>query len=366
MSAFRFPADPTLPATLGYETCAALPAVSLERRRALLEGPSDLETHHWLYDESAALHLTEVTPPPAPVASGDSARILVWNAQRGRHPDEAAALLAGQGAAVNLLCELDHGMARTAQRHTARDLAERLGQGYAYAVEFIELGLGDRRERAALAGQVNALGFHGAAILSPCALSRPVLIRLECEGGWFDGKRGERRVGGRIAQAATLSIAGAEVVVAAVHFESHSGPDLRAGQMRDLLEAIERYAPGAPAIIGGDFNTASAPRQALDRPGGMDALLAEDPDRLMRPMPHEPLFEVARAAGYAWEPCNDDRPTQRMNPANPDWPLGRIDWFFARGLDCTDPVTIPAVDRAGAPLSDHDALAVTVRPARLT
>lgn len=354
-----------MPATLGYETCAALPAVSPGRRRALLDGPSDLDTHHWLYDEIAALHLTEAMAPPAPVASGDSARILVWNAQRGRHPDEAAALLAGQGAAVNLLCELDHGMARTAQRHTARDLAQRLGQGYAYAVEFIELGLGDRRERAALAGRENALGFHGGAILSPCALARPVLIRLECEGGWFDGKRGERRVGGRIAQAATLSIAGAEVVVAAAHFESHSDPVHRAVQMQDMLDAIERYAPGAPAIIGGDFNTASAPRQALYRPGGMEALLAEDPDRLMRPMRHEPLFQIARAAGYVWEPCNDDRPTQRMRHANPDWPLGRIDWFFARGLDCTDAVTIPAVDDEGTPLSDHDALAVTVAPVRL-
>ncbi len=172
-----------MPATLCYETCAALPAVSPERRRALLDGPSDLDTHHWLYDEIAALHLTEAMAPPAPVASGDSARILVWNAQRGRHPDEAAALLAGQGAAVNLLCELDNGMARTAQRHTARDLAQRLGQGYAYAVEFIELGLGDRRERAALAGRENALGFHGGAILSPCALARPVLERLRDDTG---------------------------------------------------------------------------------------------------------------------------------------------------------------------------------------
>ena len=91
-----------------------------------------------------------------------------------------------------------------------------------------------------------------------------------------------------------------------------------------------------------------------------EALLAEDPDRLMRPMRHEPMFEVAGAAGYDWERCNDDRPTQRVRLDDPTWPLGRIDWFFARGLDCRDPVTIPAVGEHGDPISDHDALAVTI------
>ena len=349
-----------MPAILFHETCPALPEVPLERRQAILAGAGDPDTHGWLHDEIAALRLIEVATPPAPVEIGDTARIVFWNAERGRHPDQAAALLAAQGAAVILLCELDQGMARTGQRHTARDLADRLGQGYAYAVEFLELGLGDHRERQLHAGEHNAVGFHGGAILSACPVSRPALIRLEREGRWFGGNRGERRVGGRIAQAATVSLAGTEVVVAAVHFESHSDPDHRAGQMRDLLDAIERYAPGAPAILGGDFNTASASREALHAPGGMEALLAEDPDRLMQPMRHEPMFEVARAGGYDWERCNDDRPTQRIRRDDASWPLGRIDWFFARGLDCRDPVTIPAVGEHGDPISDHDALAVTI------
>ena len=351
-----------MPAALFTETCAALPEVSQERRRAILAGPTDPDTHGWIHDEIAALRLTEVAAGPAEPAPGE-ARILFWNAERGRHPEEAAALLAGQGAAVALLCEMDHGMARTHQRHTAHDLARRLSQGYAYAVEFLELELGDRREQADHAGEDNALGFHGSAILSPHALSRPVLIRLECEGGWFDGRRGERRVGGRIAQAATLTVAGTDVVVAVAHLESHSDPDHRAGQMRALLDAIEDYASGAPAIIGGDFNTASAPRDVVHAPGGLEALLAEDPDRLMRPMPHEPLFVLAREAGYDWADCNDDRPTQRPMQGEPDKPLGRIDWFFTRGLLASDPVTIPAVDCRGTAISDHDALAVTVSPA---
>ena len=348
-------------AALFHETCSALPEVSLERRQAMLDGAGDLDTHGWLYDEIAALRLIEWAPGAAG-PPGDQARILFWNVERGRHADAQAALMAGQGAAVNLLCELDHGMARTRQRHTTRDLAERLGQGYAYAVEFLELELGLPQERVGHSGAPNALGFHGNAILSPLALSRPALIRLEREGGWFDGARGERRVGGRMALAATLTVAGAEIVVAVVHFESHSDPDHRADLMQALLDAVELYAPGTPTIIGGDFNTASAPRDLVNRPGGLEALLAEDPDRLMQPMQYEPLFEVARAAGYDWAGCNDERPTQRPGPEEPPGPIGRIDWFFTRGLAASDPVTIPALDRTGTAISDHDALAVTVRP----
>ncbi len=349
--------------TLIGETCAELPTVSLARRAEVLAGPTDRDTHGWLHDEIDALRLTEVRQPALKSVPDDSARVVFWNAERGRHLDAMAAVLAGQGAAVNLLCEMDLGMARSFQRHTARDLADRLGQGYAFVVEFLELDLGDHREQARHEGEQNAHGFHGSAILSPHVLSRPVLIRLERDGHWFDGGRGERRVGGRIAQAATLSIGGADVVFVVVHFESHSDPDHRAGQMRTLLQAIDDYAPGTPAIIGGDFNTASAPRDVLKRPGGLEAALAEDPDRLMRPMRHEPLFEAARTAGFDWTGCNDGKPTQRLRADETVRPLGRIDWFFTRGLEVSEPATIPAIDSEGSAVSDHDALAVNIRPA---
>ncbi len=353
-----------MPATLIHEICAGLPTVSLARRTEILGGPTNLDCHAWLHDEIAALAGAEIRQPPQAKAPQNPLRVLFWNAERGRFPDAQAGLLAGQGAAVNLICELDCGMARTHQRHTARDLADRLGQGYAFAAEFLELGLGDQREQACHAGEDNLHGLHGSAILSPHALSNPVLIRLERDGHWFSGDRGgrgERRIGGRIAQAATLIVSGVPVVFAVVHFESHSDPDHRAGQMADLLEALEDYAPGAPAIIGGDFNTSSAPREALKRPGGYDDLLAEDPHRLMNPIPHEPLFTVAADAGFNWTGCNDGKPTQRLRNGETARPLGRIDWFFARGLAVSEPVTIPAVDLRGRSISDHDALAVTVR-----
>ena len=45
-------------------------------------------------------------------------------------------------------------------------------------------------------------------------------------------------------------------------------------------------------------------------------------------------------------------------------PFGRIDWFFARGLACSEPSVIPAIDAAGIAISDHEALAVTNTPSK--
>jgi hypothetical protein len=53
-----------------------------------------------------------------------------------------------------------------------------------------------------------------------------------------------------------------------------------------------------------------------------------------------------------------------MRPdGTPQPPFGRIDWFFSRGLCCTAPAVIPAIDESGQAISDHEALAVTIAPA---
>ena len=164
-------------------------------------------------------------PPPAGRAPLEGpARIAFWNAERGKFLDASAALLGRQGAAACLLCELDLGMARSGQAHTARELAERLGAGYVFGVEFLELGLGDAWERQRHAGEVNEAGLHGAAILSPYPLERPALVRLSADGAWFDGE--SRRAPGRRPDRAAgdAPVDGRPVTLADVHFESHSDP----------------------------------------------------------------------------------------------------------------------------------------------
>ena len=303
-----------------------------------------------------------VPPPHRQPPLARPARVAFWNAERGKFLDASAALLARLEAAACLLCELDLGMARSGQSHAARELAERLGAGYVFGVEFIELGLGDAWERQRHAGEVNRAGLHGAAILSPHPLERPALVRLSADGAWFDGSHGERRVGGRIALLATLRIDGRPVTLADVHFESHSDPQLRAAQMTLLLDAIDAYEAGQPVLLGGDFNTSTASRGWARGTGERQILPAA---RLLDPVPHEPLFEVAAARGYDWRACNTlGVPTQRTRPdGTPPPPFGRIDWFFSRGLAASDPQTVAAVDAAGVAISDHEVLTVAIRPA---
>jgi len=333
------------------EECAALLRLSPTRESYA----AALARHRPLFDR------VELAPPPAAGTLAGPARIAFWNAERGKDLEASAALLGGLAADALLLCELDLGMARSGQVHTTRALAEHFGTGYAFAVEFLELGLGDAREQAWHAGEVNRAGLHGAAILSAFALERPAVIRLETTGDWFDGRHGERRVGGRIAVVATLMIDGVPVALVSVHFESHGDPAQRAAQMGRLIEAIDAYAPDQPVLIGGDLNTSTVSRDWARGTGVKPVLPAE---RVLDPVPFEPMFEVAAAHGYDWRACNAlGVPTQRTRPdGTPAPPLGKIDWFLCRGLVASDPATLAAVDARGVAISDHEVLVVTIAP----
>ena len=299
-------------------------------------------------------------PPEFKRSNPDAATIVFWNAERGKFPAESAALLGSLGADAILLCELDVGMARSYQRHTARDLAECLGCGYAFAVEFIELGLGDRTEQALHRGAANEAGLHGAAILSPYRLVRPTVARLENGGAWFDGSRGERRIGGRIALLATLPLGDGSVTLVNVHLESHSDPKQRAAQVTLLLDVIDSYVGDGAVLIGGDFNTSTVSRDWARGTGVKPVLPSE---RVLDPVSHEPLFRVLEGVGYDWQDCNAlGIPTQRTRPdGTPRPPLGKIDWFFSRGLETHAAATVAAIDVNGQAISDHEILTVTVK-----
>src|SRR5581483_11384478 len=242
------------------------------------------------------------------------------------------------------------------------EIAARMDHGYAYAVEFVELDLGDAKEKRDHAGQANRSGFHGAALLSDVRLHRPFLIRIDRRGDWFDGTRGEPRIGGTIALGAQVEVGGAAVTMTSVHLESHGDPAERAADLRHMLRLIDAYDAASPVILGGDFNTSSASlaERWADRPDWLRRIAAE-PALLLRPQAYEPLFQVLEAAGYDWQHCNvPDVPT--FSSAQDPRPRSKLDWFFTRGLAAHDPAVIPAVAADGRPCSDHDALAVTVGP----
>lgn len=346
-----------------YATTPVLTTLDQAARRSILAQPATAAAHHQaLFRHVELFDRLEVRPPPrADRAPSGPATVTFWNVERGRHVSSLARRLAAQRGAAHMLCELDVGMARSGQRHTARDLAFALGCGYAFGVEFLELGLGNRREQTDHAGEVNHAGLHGAAILSPYRLIRPALVRLDADSAWFDGARGERRVGGRIAILATLLVDHQPVTLACVHLESHGDPHQRAGQTAILLDAIADYAPAQPVLIGGDFNSSTISR-TWSRGGGTRPALPRE--RVMNPVPFEPLFDLFRDRGYRWRAANDlGQPTQRWHPGEEKpGALGKIDWFFARGLDLLGAGTRPALDDAGRTLSDHELLTVTMRP----
>jgi endonuclease/exonuclease/phosphatase family metal-dependent hydrolase len=286
-----------------------------------------------------------------------------WNAEELKYVPPSIALLRRSLADALLLCEIDLGMARSGNHHTMATVARSLNAGYVYAVEFVELGLGDARERKSHAGERNTVGLHGAGLVSARPLERPEFVRLERSGRWFDGAFGEPRVGSRIAVMAELGLGNAAVLLVSVHYESHTGPSDRLAQTQTLLDAIDRHASSMPVLIGGDFNTSTFDIPVSQIADRVAQALHEDPMRRIHPMRYEPMFEALRARGYGWETCNEmGKATQRTRPdGTPRPPFGRIDWFFARGLDCSDAEVIAAVDDAGIAISDHDALAVTIR-----
>jgi endonuclease/exonuclease/phosphatase family metal-dependent hydrolase len=339
------------------------PSIEDQKRYAACEA-TPIE-HERLFHCIGALQEVEVQTPELPLSASLPVRILFWNMERGRYPNRASALLKKYDPMVVLLAEMDIGMARTDQRNTIADLALRMRAGYLFATEFVELAIGDESEQAAKGGAENRCGLHGNGIVSPLGLSETRRIRLERSGRWFFAPwQGQRRIGGRVAVAAKTMIGDTPLILVSVHIESHSNPAERAAETAVLMHALDdAYGTEAPVLIGGDFNT----NTIGNRDGEGDDfearhhLAAEEPGRFRHPESHEPLFDVAMQRGYDWLGCNAAGiATQRRKPGAPAPPLGKLDWFFSRHLEVSDPEVIPAVDAQGAILSDHDIIAVTI------
>lgn len=349
---------------LAVKTVPDLAGPPLAERNRFRTLPATAEVHAALFDAWPLLSQVEVGGTPHRAGARGSLRVAAWNAERGKYVTESARLLGGLSADVSLLSELDIGMARSGQRHALRDLAAELGQGYAFGVEFIETSVGDDREAVWHAGQENERGLHGGGLMSALRLHRPALARLDRDGLWWTRRfMGQARIGGRIAVLAGVELDGVRVTVVAPHIESHTTPQHRGEQMSTLLDCIDAYAPDAPVVIGGDLNTNTLGGPGYGRVAERARLVQEAPDRLCDPVPHEPMFAIARARGYDWTACNlAGAATQRSrSDGTPAPPFGKLDWFLTRGLDAGDPCLIEAVDGHGAAISDHEIIAVTVR-----
>ena len=313
--------------------------------------------------------------PPAPPAL---LRVVQWNVEKGLRFEAIASAIgehpALESADVVLLNEVDLGMARTANRHVARELAERWGMYWVFAPAHIELTKGVGAELDA-PGE-NAVGLQGNAILSRHPLRAPRVVSLPVcfEPYHFHEKRYGRRAG----ILTRVETASGPVTFAGTHLEVRNDPACRARQARALLAAIPR---GERALVAGDLNVSTFSRGTFARTVRGVSRLLGDVDRLraslVDPSAHEPLFLELRRAGFRTEGWNTAEATiverldaledvehlpgpvraplmRRLERHEGELPM-RLDWFAGRGLLPRDPRTV-----RGLEASDHDPITVEV------
>ncbi len=318
-----------------------LTPVPLEQRHAFQIQPATRQVHAQMHAAVSAFREVEIGGA-APSGAVTPLRIAAWNLERCLYPAAAAHVLRAHGASLSLLTEMDAGMLRTGQTHAIAEMAADLGQGYGYGLEFLELAAMPPPQDHPARGEDNDRGFHGNGFVTALAFEEPTVIRLDETADWFvTPKDGQRRIGNRIAVAATFD-AGFPFVACAVHLESVTDGLGRAAQMRTLLDALDGLAAGLPVVIGGDLNTQVGP-------GGHDN-------------PAEPLFAVAGKRGYDLAACNLARPTTRESVWSTHEGTRQLDWFLTRGVVAQHPAVVPALGPDGTVLSDHELILVTIAP----
>lgn len=295
-----------------------LPEVTDAQRAALLIGPRTAETHRAMMGDVLAMSAVQLGGTASNTQLSRSFTVAAWNVERCLFPRDTAAHLAPLWPDVVLLSEVDHGMARTGQKHTTEEVADALGMSYGFGVEFFEMGLGGPTEAAFCKDDFNALGWHGNAVLSKVPFDKVTLIRLDDHGHWFASDSGasdpeQPRLGGRMAIAAVLPTEQGEVCVVSTHLESNASAPHRHRQFEILLDEIDAFAPDMPVVIGGDLNTGNH--------------LPPDFD-----WKRETLFGLGETRGYDWSPTAEGTTTRpSLISPHPDRVM-KLDWIATRGL----------------------------------
>ena len=321
-------------------TCSVLPPVTQTERTRLLTAPRTAKAHQALLEQTPAMNAVQLGGAAQASEVPGTLTLAAWNVERCLFPEDTAAHLAPIAPDVVLLSEVDHGMARTGQRHTTEAMAQALGMSYAFGVEFHELDLGGPSERVFCTDDFNALGWHGNAILSAAPFDKVALIRLDDHGHWFAETGGaadpqQPRLGGRMAIGAVIPTAAGPLCVVSTHLESNADAAHRHLQFERLLNAVDEFAPGLPVVIGGDLNTGNH----------------LPPDFDWR---DETLFALAEDRGYSWALTADGTTTRPSLITPHPGRVMKLDWFAGRGVDCLDNGILSSVDTQSRPLSDHD------------
>jgi endonuclease/exonuclease/phosphatase family metal-dependent hydrolase len=345
----------------------------------------------------------DFTPPSdreASSAANCAIRATAWNIERGSRLDEIIRVLREHPlmsrSDVLLLTELDYGMARSGNRHVAREIARALGMSYAFAPCYINLSKGSGLESGA-EGE-NALALHGNAVLSRWPVRRAFSVALPNGKDKMKGR--EKRLGRQRAVVCEIEHTTGPFRAVSLHLDAHSSQRHRQRQMTVVLDFLETLEPSLPVLIGGDWNTSTynSRRAVYSIVGfarrvlmGVDHFIENHylkPDRWFE----RGLFRELERRGFSYAELNepgagtlhydvkDLAANTNMGEWVPRWCFwwlewalrghgGRcslkLDWFAGKGVmpDASEPPRVVGAlrGRAGEVLSDHDPIMLDFR-----
>jgi endonuclease/exonuclease/phosphatase family metal-dependent hydrolase len=319
---------------------------------------------------------------------------LAWNIERGNRFEGIVDALENHERLKDkdllLLTELDYGMARSANRFVAQELAQKLNLNYAFAPVYIALQKGSGVEAAA-AGE-NTKSLHGLAMFSKYPLKNVHAIPLPNGKDKMFGK--EKRLGFLRALIADVEHAAGTFRAVTIHLDAHSSRKHRHLQMKIVLDHLDGL-PKLPTIIGGDWNTTTYNAQTANRAiaGYFRRVLMGVKNVAKNHSPHpdrffeKNLFRELEERDFDYKNLNEigvgtlhyDMENAAYNTNLGDWvpkwcfPFifwaakqvggrvsARLDWFAGKGISVVGkPSTIgDLIDSENVPLSDHDAIAL--------
>jgi endonuclease/exonuclease/phosphatase family metal-dependent hydrolase len=199
----------------------------------------------------------------APAPPSRRINVITWNIDRGTNLSSVASSLASCNADLLLLQEVDWNTQRTGFLDVTAELAKRLQQNAAYAVEFQELGQ----------EQAGKPAYIGQATLTRLPIVKSRVLRFRNQSGfwkphsWIPSSMPlmQRRQGNRIALITELRFNGKTLVVYNAHLESRSMGLIQTAQLDEILADASRYSSATPILLGGDLNTKYFPSTFLHR-----------------------------------------------------------------------------------------------------
>jgi len=333
----------------------------------------------------------------APQISGgtNAVRALAWNIERGNRFDGIVTALRHhqdlKDRDVLLLTELDYGMARSANRFVAQDLASELNLNYAFAPCYIALQKGSGVE-SNVEGE-NTKSLHGLAMFSKHPLKNVRAVPLPNGKDKMFGK--EKRLGYLRALVADIEHPAGDFRAVTLHLDAHSSRKHRHLQMKIVLDFLETLPP-LPTVIGGDWNTTTYNAQSSNHAiagyfrrvtMGVKNVTENHypfPDRYFE----RGLFQELERRGFDYKNLNEtgagtlhyDVENAAYNNNLGDWvprwcfPFifwaarkvggrvsARLDWFAGKRIEVREPPQTVGnlVDAENVPLSDHDAITLS-------